>query len=95
VHSRVCVASDSHYLALVQSSHKRAGTKRRERGRKVACRIGRITVRGQPFEYQTYPTMPHSMHGADAERHAQVLIEWAGRLPSEDAIRLQGVFANT
>jgi len=49
---------------------------------------------GQPIEYQTYPTMPHSMHGADAERYAQVVREWAERLPSEDETRRQGVFAD-
>lgn len=52
-----------------------------------------VRTAGQPIEYQAFPTMPHSMHGADAEQYAQVLIEWAGRLPSEDETRRHGAFA--
>jgi pimeloyl-ACP methyl ester carboxylesterase len=52
-----------------------------------------VTAAGQPFTYRTFPTMPHSMHRADPALYAQVLLEWANGLPSEDEVRTQGVFA--
>lgn len=53
-----------------------------------------VTAAGQPIRYEVFPTMPHSMHRADPEQYARVLIDWASGLPSEDAVRRQGVFAN-
>ena len=36
---------------------------------------------GQPFEYQSFPEMPHSMHGTDPALFARTVTEWAARLP--------------
>jgi pimeloyl-ACP methyl ester carboxylesterase len=52
-----------------------------------------ITAAGQPITYRTFPTMPHSMHRTDPALYARTLLEWASRLPSEDEVRQQGVFA--
>jgi len=52
-----------------------------------------VAAAGQSIAYQAFPTMPHSMHRADPERYARVLIEWAGKLPGEDELRSQGIFA--
>jgi len=62
-------------------------------GQQVAYVQELVRAAGQPIEYQSFPTMPHSMHGADAERYVQVLREWAERLPREDEIRQGGIFA--
>ncbi len=47
-----------------------------------AARVGEL-VRGagQPFEYRSFPEMPHSMHGADPARYVETLVEWVGTLP--------------
>jgi pimeloyl-ACP methyl ester carboxylesterase len=52
-----------------------------------------VRAAGQPLEFRAFPTMPHSLHGTDAELYAQVLVGWAGRLPSEDETRRRGVLA--
>ena len=38
---------------------------------------------GQPFEYQSFPRMPHSMHGADPALFARTVTQWASALPAE------------
>ncbi len=38
---------------------------------------------GQPFEYQSFPQMPHSMHGADPALFARTVTQWASALPAE------------
>jgi pimeloyl-ACP methyl ester carboxylesterase len=48
---------------------------------------------GQPVEFQAFPQMPHNMHGTDPERYANLLIEWAARLPNEAETRQRGIFA--
>ncbi len=35
---------------------------------------------GQPFEYRSFPEMPHSMHGADPALFARTVTEWAAAL---------------
>jgi pimeloyl-ACP methyl ester carboxylesterase len=35
---------------------------------------------GQEFEYQSFPKMPHSMHGANPELFAKTVHEWAARM---------------
>ncbi len=39
-----------------------------------------IEATGQEFTYQSFPTMPHSMHGADPDLFAKVVVEWAEAL---------------
>jgi pimeloyl-ACP methyl ester carboxylesterase len=41
-----------------------------------------VEAAGQPFEYRSFPEMPHSMHGADPELYARTVIEWAAALPA-------------
>ncbi len=38
---------------------------------------------GQPFEYQSFPQMPHSMHGAVPALFARTVTQWASALPAE------------
>jgi len=40
-----------------------------------------IEAAGQPFDYRTFPTMNHSMHGQDPRLFADTLIDWAAKLP--------------
>jgi pimeloyl-ACP methyl ester carboxylesterase len=40
-----------------------------------------VTAAGQPFDYVDAPDAGHSMHDLDAPRFAQILTDWAGRLP--------------
>ncbi|HEY2287280.1 MAG TPA: alpha/beta hydrolase [Streptosporangiaceae bacterium] len=37
---------------------------------------------GQRFDYQSFPEMPHSMHGADPALFARTVTEWASALPA-------------
>jgi pimeloyl-ACP methyl ester carboxylesterase len=39
-----------------------------------------IEAAGQPFEYRSFPQMPHSMHGADPALFTQTLVDWAAKL---------------
>ena len=39
---------------------------------------------GQPFEYLSFPEMPHSMHGADPALFARTVTEWASALPDQE-----------
>jgi pimeloyl-ACP methyl ester carboxylesterase len=40
-----------------------------------------VTAAGQPFDYQSFPAMGHSMHGQDPKLFTQTLAEWAAKLP--------------
>jgi pimeloyl-ACP methyl ester carboxylesterase len=40
---------------------------------------------GQPFEYQSFPQMPHAMHSADPALFARTVTRWASALPAEAA----------
>ena len=40
-----------------------------------------IEAAGQPFEYRSFPQMPHSMHSADPELFTQTAVAWAATLP--------------
>ncbi len=44
-----------------------------------ACEL--ITAAGQPVDYQSFPTMGHSMHGQDPQLFADTLTAWAATLP--------------
>ncbi|HEY5009152.1 MAG TPA: alpha/beta hydrolase [Caulobacteraceae bacterium] len=44
-----------------------------------------IDAAGQPFDYRSFPTMGHSMHGQDPQLFADTLSEWAAALPGSDA----------
>jgi pimeloyl-ACP methyl ester carboxylesterase len=39
-----------------------------------------VEAAGQPFEYRSFPKMPHSMHGADPALYARTVTEWAATL---------------
>jgi pimeloyl-ACP methyl ester carboxylesterase len=39
-----------------------------------------IEAAGQPFEYRSFPQMPHSMHGADPALYTQTLVDWVAKL---------------
>jgi hypothetical protein len=41
-----------------------------------------VTDAGQPFEYVSFPEVPHSMHGADAKQYVDTLVAWARTLPT-------------
>ena len=38
---------------------------------------------GRSFEYQSFPRMPHSMHGTDPALFARTVTQWAAALPAE------------
>jgi pimeloyl-ACP methyl ester carboxylesterase len=40
-----------------------------------------VTDAGQPFDYVSLPTTPHSLHGHDAPRYVATLLGWAQSLP--------------
>jgi pimeloyl-ACP methyl ester carboxylesterase len=41
-----------------------------------------VTNAGNRFDYQSHPTMGHSMHGQDPALFSRILIEWAATLPN-------------
>jgi len=41
-----------------------------------------VTGAGNRFDYQSHPTMGHSMHGQDPALFSRILIEWAATLPT-------------
>lgn len=44
-----------------------------------------VEAAGQPFTYRSFPEMPHSMHGSDAELYARTVTDWAPALPEPQA----------
>ncbi|MGH9047630.1 MAG: alpha/beta hydrolase, partial [Acidimicrobiales bacterium] len=43
-----------------------------------AARVGQlVTEAGQPFEYKSFPTMAHSMHGQDPTLFTSIVAKWA------------------
>jgi pimeloyl-ACP methyl ester carboxylesterase len=41
-----------------------------------------VTDAGQPFEYVSLPTTPHSLHGSDPQLYVDTLVGWADALPT-------------
>jgi pimeloyl-ACP methyl ester carboxylesterase len=41
-----------------------------------------VRAAGQKVDYQSFPTMGHSMHGQDPELYANTLRAWAATLPN-------------
>jgi len=41
-----------------------------------------VEAAGQPFEYRSFPEMPHAMHAADPALFARTVTEWALALPA-------------
>ena len=41
-----------------------------------------VSGAGQPFEYLSLPTTPHSFHGHDEKLYVDTLVEWAQGLPA-------------
>ena len=41
-----------------------------------------VTDAGQPFEYVSLPTTPHSLHGSDPQLYVDTLVGWADTLPN-------------
>ena len=41
-----------------------------------------VTGAGQPFEYLSLPTTPHSLHGHDEKLYVETLLGWAETLPA-------------
>ena len=39
-----------------------------------------VTGAGNAFEYVSLPTMPHSLHGSDAQLYVDTLREWSERI---------------
>jgi pimeloyl-ACP methyl ester carboxylesterase len=49
-----------------------------------AARVRQLVEQaGQPFTYVDLPTMPHSLHGADAQLYIDTLLEWAAGLAQD------------
>jgi hypothetical protein len=44
---------------------------------------------GQSFEYQSFPQMPHSMHGADPALFARTVTQWASALVAAEGSQSQ------
>ena len=45
-----------------------------------ACAL--VSAAGQKVDYQSFPTMGHSMHGQDPELFTRTLVTWAATLPN-------------
>jgi pimeloyl-ACP methyl ester carboxylesterase len=45
---------------------------------KRVCELVRLA--GQPIDYRSFPSMPHSMHGEDPKQFAQLLVEFEAKL---------------
>jgi pimeloyl-ACP methyl ester carboxylesterase len=41
-----------------------------------------LESKGVTVDYQSFPTMGHSMHGQDPKLFADTLIRWAAKLPA-------------
>jgi len=41
-----------------------------------------VSAAGQKIDYQSFPTMGHSMHGQDPELYTRTLVSWAATLPN-------------
>jgi len=41
-----------------------------------------VSAAGQKIDYQSFPTMGHSMHGQDPELYTRTLVTWAATLPN-------------
>jgi hypothetical protein len=39
-----------------------------------------VTEAGNPFEYVSLPTTPHSFHGADERLYVDTLVDWTAQL---------------
>ena len=46
----------------------------------VECVRRLVTGAGQPFDYVSLPTMPHSLHGHDERLYVDTLLGWAAHL---------------
>jgi pimeloyl-ACP methyl ester carboxylesterase len=44
-----------------------------------------VTEAGQPLEYVSLPTTPHSLHGSDPQLYVDTLVGWTDTLPKEAA----------
>lgn len=40
-----------------------------------------VSAAGQPVDYESFPTMGHSMHGQDPQQFTTTLVRWAAKLP--------------
>ena len=47
-----------------------------------------VTDAGQPFEYVSLPTTPHSLHGSDPRLYVDTLLGWANALDEAEAKQL-------
>ena len=45
-----------------------------------------ITDAGQPFDYVSLPTTPHSLHGHDPQLYVDTLVGWAKSLPNGSSV---------
>jgi hypothetical protein len=45
---------------------------------KRVCEL--VKLAGQPIDYRSFPTMPHSMHGEAPKQYADLVIEFAAKL---------------
>ena len=39
-----------------------------------------VTDAGQPFDYVSLPTTPHSLHGSDPQLYVDTLVGWAEQI---------------
>jgi pimeloyl-ACP methyl ester carboxylesterase len=75
---KVPVLLTQHFWTIDETSGALAGALS---GEQAARARELIEAAGQQVEFQSFPTMGHSMHGQDPALFATTLIEWALRLP--------------
>ena len=67
-----------HFRGTDEASGDEMGASSEDQAARV---VELVTATGQPFAYQSFPQMGHSMHGQDPALFAQVLADWASTLP--------------
>jgi hypothetical protein len=72
-----CPVLFTHHFRMVDESGHLLGAISDVQARRVQAIV---EAAGQPFVYQSFPTMGHSMHGQDPALFAKTLIEWVASL---------------
>jgi pimeloyl-ACP methyl ester carboxylesterase len=82
-HSRMlasvkCPVLYTHHFRLVDDTRSSLLGAASDLQAKHACEL--VSSAGQPIDYQSFPRMPHSMHGTDPKVFTQLLVEFEAKL---------------
>jgi pimeloyl-ACP methyl ester carboxylesterase len=75
---KVPVLLTQHFSIIEETTGALAGALSGEQATRVR---ELIEATGQKMEFQSFPTMGHSMHGQDPQLFASTLVDWASTLP--------------